>query len=78
MEHPEEELISGAEFARRLNVSRSSVTRWVGEGKLTPASDEMQGFKSRPRYRAADVERIKELIRESGSARIRRRAAVLT
>lgn len=76
MEQPEEELISGAEFARRLKVSRSSVTRWVGEGKLTPATDEMRGFKPNPRYRAADVERIKELIRESGSAR--RRAAALT
>ena len=76
VEKPDEETISGAEFARRLGVDRSAVTRWVREKKLEPVSDEMQGFKPKPRYRAADVERIRTLMRNAGSAR--RRAAALT
>ena len=75
MEKPDEELISGAEFARRLGLSRSAISRYVANGKLAPVTDEMQGFKAAPRYRAADVDRIKELMREAGSAR-RRVAAI--
>ena len=54
-----DELISAAEFARRLGVSRSAINRYVDSGLLIPASREFQGMKPMPRYHASDVERIK-------------------
>lgn len=59
MANTEEEIISGAEFARRLGVDRSAVTRYVNAGKLEPFSKEWQGLKYTPRFRASDVERFK-------------------
>ena len=61
MKEPEEEIISAAEFARRLGVDRSAVSRYVRDGKLVPYSNEYRGLKPQPRFRASDVERIKEL-----------------
>lgn len=61
MNEPEEEIISAAEFARRLGVDRSAVTRYVRDGKLVPYSTEYRGLKRQPRFRASDVERIKNL-----------------
>jgi hypothetical protein len=62
---PEEEIISAAEFARRLGVDR-----YVRDGKLEPYSTEYRGLKRQPRFRASDVDRIKQLrhIEPSGSA----------
>jgi DNA-binding MurR/RpiR family transcriptional regulator len=58
---PEEEIISAAEFARRLGVDRSAVTRYVRTGKLQPYSNEYRGLKRQPKFRASDVERIKDM-----------------
>jgi predicted site-specific integrase-resolvase len=70
VDKPEEEIISAAEFARRLGVDRSAVSRYVRDGKLTPYSNEYQGLKRQPKFRASDVERIKGMrqIDTSGSA----------
>ncbi len=54
-----EEIISAAEFARRLGVSRSAINRYVDTGKLEPVSREFQGMKPNPKYRDSDVERLK-------------------
>src|SRR5205085_7794834 len=37
--NPEEEIINAAEFARRLGVDRSAVSRYVRDGKLEPYSN---------------------------------------
>lgn len=76
LNEPGEEIISAAEFARRLGVDRSAVSRYVRDGKLEPYSNEYRGLKREPRFRASDVERIKGLrqIDTSGVARSRARA----
>jgi len=58
----DEELITGAEFARQLGVNRSNVTRYVRNGKLVPAQVTSHGFKRVTLYRASDVARIKVLM----------------
>jgi hypothetical protein len=70
VEQPEEEIISAAEFARRLGVDRSAVSRYVRDGKIKPFSNEYRGLKRQPRFRASDVERIKSMrqIEPTGSA----------
>lgn len=54
-----EEIISAAEFARRLGVDRSAVRRYVVAGKLEPVAVEYQGLKPQPKFRASDVERFR-------------------
>lgn len=71
MEQPDEETISAAELARRLGVNRSAVTRYVQSGKITPLEISQHGFKSRLMFLASDVERIKQMMRDAGSARSR-------
>lgn len=73
----EEEIISAAEFARRLGVDRSAVTRYVRDGKLVPYSSEYRGLKRQPRFRASDVEHIKALRQVDSSGPVLGRAASL-
>lgn len=54
-----DEIISAAEFARRLGVNRSAVNRYVNTGRLEPISRGFRGLKPNPMYRASDVERLK-------------------
>jgi predicted site-specific integrase-resolvase len=70
VDKPEEEIISAAEFARRLGVDRSAVSRYVRDGRIEPYSNEYRGLKRQPKFRASDVERIKSMrqIDTSGSA----------
>ena len=61
MEEPNaDELISGAEFARRLGVNRSAVTRYVQAGILVPVT-RRGGLRPGLQLRASDVERIRTL-----------------
>jgi predicted site-specific integrase-resolvase len=63
-----EEIISAAEFARRLGVDRSAIRRYVLDGKLTAYSNEYQGLKPQPRFLASDVDRIRAMRPESSEA----------
>jgi len=63
------ELIHGAEFARRLGVSRSAINRYVDAGLLKPVSNDYQGLKPQPMYLASDVERLKQIRKQRASAR---------
>lgn len=67
-----EELISGAELARRLGVSRSAINRYVDAGLLEPAERGYQGLKPQPKYKASDVQRLMAIRenRESGQDEI--------
>lgn len=67
----QEELINGAEFARRLGVDRTAPSRWVREGKLEIAKRETEGLaKPVTLYRASDVERLRKAARESSQTDI--------
>lgn len=59
-----EEIISAAEFARRLGVDRSAVRRYVTSGRLEPASSEYRGLKPQPKFKASDVDRLRQAARE--------------
>lgn len=65
---PDAELINATEFARRMNVSLTSIRRYVLDGKLTAYSNEYQGLKPRPRFLASDVDRIRAMRPESSEA----------
>jgi hypothetical protein len=51
-----QEIVSAAEFARRLGVDRSAVRRYVLSGRLVPVTTDYQGLKPQPKFRATDVE----------------------
>lgn len=62
MQYDEETLVTGAEAARVLGVTRYLVGMWKRDGKLTP-----KGRRGRsPLYRLGDVIDVDIAVRESG------------
>jgi hypothetical protein len=56
----EEELITGADAARLLDVKRSEITNYEKRGKLPVAREDWQGHRRQPWYRRSDVMKIAE------------------
>lgn len=52
-------LISTAEAARRLGVNRSTLTRWVGVGRIEPALT-VPGYRGNFLFDPTDVDALKE------------------
>jgi len=55
----ESDLISAAEAARILGVSREAIRQREQSGSLVPAQVDYHGGQRRPRYRRADVEALR-------------------
>ena len=58
----EEDLVTGAEAARILNIPRSQVAKYDERGKLPLARLEMEGNRRKPMYRREDVLKIGEYL----------------
>lgn len=51
-------LLTSAEAARQLNIDRSTLSRWVADGKVTPAL-KAPGLRGAYFFDSAEVERLK-------------------
>lgn len=63
-----EDLISAAEAARILGVSREAIRAREEHGSLVPARVEWRGSQRRPKFRRGDVEALKRQSDPSSSA----------
>ena len=50
-------LLRSAEVCARLNIDRSTLTRWVASGKISPAY-KLEGLRGAYLFAPADVDRI--------------------
>lgn len=55
----EDDLISAAEAAKILGVSREAIRAREEHGSLTPAAVEWRGAQRRPKFKRSDVEALK-------------------
>ena len=69
------DLISAAEAAKILGVSREAIRAREEHGSLVPAAIEWRGAQRRPKFRRSDVEALRP---NEDSSSVRRRATALT
>lgn len=58
----DEDLVTGAEAARILDIPRSQVAKYDERGKLPLARLDMEGKRRKPWYRREDVLKVKEYL----------------